>query len=80
MPKTFSCSSTKAMETETGNSIEEMMLPNPNPVLGNPALSKIGGSMVPKTAKKIPNRQKIETSNALGSANGKLIFEKTEFI
>lgn len=48
---TFSFNKTKAIETETGSSKDEMILPNPKPVFGKPKLNSIGGRMVPKSAK-----------------------------
>ena len=51
------------MVTETGSSMEEMILPSPSPVLGKPRLNKIGGKIVPKMAKNKPYFQKIEKSN-----------------
>lgn len=57
---TFSPNKTKAIVTETGNSKEETMLPNPSPAFGNPTLNKIGGIMVPKSDKIKPYFHKIE--------------------
>lgn len=45
----------KAIQTETGNSKEEIILPKPIPVLGKPALSNNGGIIVPKRANKMPH-------------------------
>ena len=55
------------MVTETGNSKEEIILPRPNPVFGNPKFKRIGGSMVPKAAKNNPYFQNIEKSKARAS-------------
>lgn len=49
----------KAIVTETGNSNEETILPNPIPVFGKPAFINIGGIIVPKTAKTMPHLQKM---------------------
>ena len=43
-----------AIITETGNSNEATILPNPNPVFGKPAFNNIGGIIVPKRAKNNP--------------------------
>ena len=51
---TFSPNKIKAMVTETGSSSEDTILPNPNPVLGNPRLNKVGGIMVPNNARMNP--------------------------
>ena len=59
IPKTSSFKRKKAIITETGNSNEETILPNPIPVLGKPAFSNIGGIIVPKRAKTIPHFVKI---------------------
>ena len=51
---TSSPNKTKAMVTETGNSSDEIMLPNPKPVFGNPKLNNMGGMMVPNKARTKP--------------------------
>lgn len=56
---TFSFNIKKAINTDTGNSKEETILPRPIPVRGNPAFIKSGGMMVPKSAKKRPYSKKI---------------------
>lgn len=57
---TFSFNKTKAIVTETGSSKDEIILPKPKPVFGNPKLNKTGGIIVPKSAKIKPYVQKIE--------------------
>jgi hypothetical protein len=42
-PFTFSFNKKKAINTETGSSNEETILPNPIPVCGKPAFNNIGG-------------------------------------
>ena len=54
MTITSSPNKTKAMVTETGNSSDEIMLPNPKPVFGNPKLNNMGGMMVPNKARTKP--------------------------
>ena len=51
---TFSFKIKNAIRTETGNSNEATILPKPNPVIGKPAFSNIGGIIVPKRAKNKP--------------------------
>ena len=43
-----------AINTETGSSNEETILPSPIPVFGKPAFKSIGGIIVPNSAKNIP--------------------------
>ena len=52
----ITCSFNKkyAINTETGSSNEATILPKPIPVCGNPAFNNIGGMIVPKSAKTIP--------------------------
>lgn len=54
MARTCSCSTMNAMVTETGNSIEETILPKPKPVCGKPLFSRIGGNTVPNNERIIP--------------------------
>ena len=55
MAKTCSCKTMNAMVTETGNSIEATILPNPKPVFGKPLFNKIGGKTVPNKDKNNPH-------------------------
>ena len=59
IPKTSSFKRKKAIITETGNSNEETILPNPIPVCGNPAFIKSGGIIVPKRDSMTPHFMKI---------------------
>ena len=59
MNKTLSFNKKKAINTETGSSNEETILPNPIPVCGKPAFNNIGGIIVPNKAKTIPHLVKI---------------------
>lgn len=51
---TVSLSNTNAKVTETGNSNEDTILPNPTPVSGKPLFNKIGGNTVPNKESMIP--------------------------
>lgn len=59
MANTCSCKTIKAIVTETGNSIEDTILPSPNPVFGKPLFNKMGGSTVPNKDKNNPHVKKI---------------------
>ena len=66
---TFSLRIKNAINTETGNSNAETILPNPIPVMGKPAFSSIGGIIVPKSARKIPHFKKIATLKGVVCVN-----------
>ena len=62
---TLSFRTKNAIITETGNSNEATILPNPMPVSGKPILNKIGGIMVPNKEIISPHFKKIPKLNGV---------------
>lgn len=64
---TDSFSKKNAINTDTGISIDDKIVPNPKPVKGIPKENKIGGKMVPNKAKIGPHLRKMFKSNLINN-------------
>ena len=61
------------MVTETGNSSDEIMLPNPKPVFGNPKLNNMGGMILGTCSKAKGSSLSLITVERLGEKAGELL-------